>query len=212
MITVSYEPGLRERKKQQTRKAISDVASGLFIQRGFDNVTVAEVAEAADVSTKTVFNYFPKKEDLFLDRFPEAAELITRAVRERPEGEEPLAALRRMLLDLLERRHPLGGVGDGYQFFWQVILDSPALQARARELVDGLEDLLGSLFAETSGAGPGDPWPRVAAALVVSAYRTTYITTARRILAGESFDDVIDDHIALLNRSFDALERALAAR
>ncbi|MFI6794716.1 TetR/AcrR family transcriptional regulator [Streptosporangium canum] len=207
---MSNEPGLRERKKLQTRKLISDVASGLFMRHGFDNVTVAEVAEAAGVSTKTVFNYFPRKEDLFLDRFPEAAELITRAVRERPEGEEPPAALRRLLLDLLERRHPLGGVGDGYQFFWQVILDSPSLRARARELVDGLENLLGVLFAEASGAGPGDPWPRVAAGLAVSAYRTTYIITARRILAGERFDDVIDDHIALLNRSFDALDRALA--
>ncbi|MER5424835.1 hypothetical protein [Streptosporangium roseum] len=89
--------------------------------------------------------------------------------------------------------------------------EAPSLQARARELVDGLENLLGSLFAEAAGADPDDPWPRVAAGLVVSAYRTTYITTARRILAGERFDDVIDDHIALLNRSFDALDRALAS-
>lgn len=78
--------GLRERKKRQTRSLISDVASGLFVQRGFDNVTVAEVAEAAGVSAKTVFNYFPRKEDLFLDRYPEAVELVTRAVRERAEG------------------------------------------------------------------------------------------------------------------------------
>ncbi|WP_406317740.1 TetR/AcrR family transcriptional regulator [Streptosporangium sp. NBC_01639] len=209
---MSNEPGLRERKKLQTRKMISDTASGLFIQRGFDNVTVAEVAEAANVSTKTVFNYFPKKEDLYLDRFPEAAELITRAVRERPEGEEPLAALRRLLLSLLNQRHPLGGIGENYQFFWQVVLDSPALQARARELVDGLEHLLGSLLAEATGADPDDPWPTVAAALVVSAYRAAYIFAARRILAGERPDDVIADHTALLNRSFDALERALAPR
>jgi AcrR family transcriptional regulator len=207
---VSDELGLRERKKRQTRQLISDMASGLFVQRGFDNVTVAEVAEAANVSTKTVFNYFQRKEDLFFDRFPQAIDLITRAVRERPEGEEPLAALRRLALELLKERHPLGGVGEGYQFFWQVVLDSPPLQARAREFVEELEGLIGALFAEANGTAPDDPWSRLSAALVVTAYRTAYVVGARRILAGERADDVLDDHIVLLNRSFDSLERALA--
>ncbi|MFC7640604.1 TetR/AcrR family transcriptional regulator [Streptosporangium lutulentum] len=129
---MSDELGLRERKKRQTRQLISDVASSLFVQRGFDNVAVAEVAEAANISTKTVFNYFQRKEDLFFDRFPQAVDLISWAVRERPPGESPLAALRRLALELLKQRHPLGGVGDRYRFFWQVVLDSPALQARAR--------------------------------------------------------------------------------
>ncbi len=207
---MSNEPGLRERKKLQTRQTISDIASGLFMLRGFDNVTVAEVAEAAEVSTKTVFNYFPRKEDLFLDRFPEAAELITKAIRERPEGEDPLAALHRQALRLLREGHPLCGVGDGYRSFWKVVLDSPALQARARELTDGLEELLGSLLAEAAGAPPGDPWSRVVAALIVSAYRTVYAVTAGRILAGERAADVIGDHGDLLNRSFDSLRRALS--
>jgi AcrR family transcriptional regulator len=203
---VSDELGLRERKKRQTRKSISDVATGLFIQRGFDHVTVTEVAE---VSTKTVFNYFPRKEDLFFDRFPEAVELITAAIRERPEGEEPLAALRRMFLELLEHGHPLAGVGDGYQVFWQVVLDSPPLQARAREFVQELENLLGALFAEAGGADPHDPWPQLTAALALAAYRTAYVSSVRRILAGEAPAVVVADHITLLNRSFDSLERAL---
>jgi AcrR family transcriptional regulator len=202
--------GLRERKKLQTRKLISDVASGLFVKRGFDDVTVAEIAQAADVSTKTVFNYFPRKEDLFLDRFPEAVELMTQAVRGRPDGEDAVAALRRLLVDLARQGHPLGWVGGGYQSFWQVVLDSPPLQARARELVDEMESVLGTLLAEATGADPGDPWPRVTAALVVAAIRATYVLTARRILAGERPADVLSDHVALLNRSFDALDRALA--
>ncbi|MEV7012800.1 TetR/AcrR family transcriptional regulator [Streptosporangium sp. NPDC051022] len=204
------EPGLRERKKQQTRKTISDMATVLFAQRGFDNVTVAEVAEAANVSTKTVFNYFPRKEDLFLDRFPEAAELITRAIRERPPGEEPLTALRRLLLELVRQRHPLCGLDERYRLFWQVVLDSPALRARARELVNELEKLLGSLLAEAADAAPDDPWSRVTAALIVSAFRTSYAIGVGRILAGDSADAVIGDHTALLIRSFDTLERAVA--
>jgi AcrR family transcriptional regulator len=203
--------GLRERKKWQTRKLISDVASGLFVLRGFDNVTVAEVAEAAGVSAKTVFNYFPKKEDLFLDRFPEAVELITAAVRQRPEGETPQAALRRLFLGLLEQRHPLGGIGPGYQRFWQVVLDSPALRARARELAEELENVLAGLLAEAAASAPDDPRPRVAAALVMAAYRGAYLTGARRIIAGEPAQDVRRDHITLVNRSFDALDAALAS-
>src|SRR5438132_3025900 len=85
---------LRERKKLRTRQRISAEATLLFMGRGFDNVTVAEVARAAEVSTMTVFNYFPRKEDLFLDRIPEGHELITRAVRDRGPDATPLAALR----------------------------------------------------------------------------------------------------------------------
>ncbi|MGI5153672.1 TetR/AcrR family transcriptional regulator [Microbispora sp. CA-102843] len=203
--------GLRERKKRQTRSLISDVASGLFIQRGFDNVTVAEVAEAAGVSTKTVFNYFPRKEDLFLDRFPEAVELVTRAVRGRAEGESPLAALRRLFLGLLEEGHPLGGISPRYQVFWQVVLDSPALRARVRELVEEFEGVLAALFAEAAGAGPAEPAPKLAAALVVAAYRAVYLTSVGRIRAGDPGQDVLADHIALLDRALEAVERAVAA-
>ncbi|MFD0883801.1 TetR/AcrR family transcriptional regulator [Streptosporangium algeriense] len=207
---MSSEPGLRERKKQRTRQTISDLASELFLRRGFDNVTVAEVAEAAGVSAKTVFNYFPRKEDLFLDRFPEAAELVTRAVRERPEGEEPLTALRRLHQELLRAGHPFGTFTDGQRFFWRVVIDSPSLRARARERVEELEELLGSLLAEAAGAPPDDPWSRVTAAMIISAYRTAYVTTVERIFAGEPVPKAARDHSALLERAFDRLERALA--
>src|SRR5690349_6126904 len=104
------EPSLRERKKQATRQRISDVATGLFVERGFDEVTVAEVARAADVSAMTVFNYFPRKEDLFLDRIPQAVDMFTEAVRQRDPAQSPLAALRALALQLLDQRHPLGGI------------------------------------------------------------------------------------------------------
>ncbi len=186
------------------------MASGLFIQRGFDNVTVAEVAEAAGVSTKTVFNYFPRKEDLFLDRFPEAVELVTRAVRERAEGESPLATLRRLFLRMLEEGHPIGGISPGYQVFWQVVLDSPALRARVRELVEEFEGVLAGLFAEAAGTDPAQPAQRLAAALVVAAYRTVYVTSVGRIRASDPAQDVLADHIALLDRAMEAVDRAIA--
>ncbi|MFJ6480998.1 MULTISPECIES: TetR/AcrR family transcriptional regulator [unclassified Streptomyces] len=198
---------LRERKKRETRQRISDEATLLFAARGFDQVTVAEVAKAAHVSTMTVFNHFPRKEDLFLDRIPEAVELFTAAVRDRPAGESPLAALRVLLLQLLDRRHPLAAVGDGFPHFWRIVLDSPALRARAREGVEEVEQALAAAMAETTP--DGGPDPRLAAALTVAAYRAVYVTTAQRLLAGERAVDVADDHRSRLHGAFDVLERAL---
>jgi len=202
------EPGLRERKKIETRQRISDVATAMFAMRGFDNVTVAEIAEAANVSKMTVFNYFPRKEDLFFDRGPEAVDLVSRAIRERAEGETPVTALRRLLLDLLERRHPLAAVGDGFASFWQVVVDSPALQARAREAVDEAEKVLGDLLAEADGRDRDDPAVRLAAALIVAACKSVYLTAVRRQLAGERADDIATDQANLINQAFDALDRA----
>ncbi|MEV0369602.1 TetR/AcrR family transcriptional regulator [Streptomyces sp. NPDC050636] len=205
---------LRERKKLRTRQRISGEATLLFIERGFDNVTVAEVARAAEVSTMTVFNYFPRKEDLFLDRIPEGRQLITCAIRERGADESPLAALRRLALDLLARRHPLAGVGEGFTYFWRTVLESPALRARGREAVEEIEDVLAGLLAEAAGGGTGERRgdsgdPRLAAALIVAAYRVAYAGAAARQLGGDPADEVAVEQAAVLERTFDALERAL---
>ncbi|MGW2405901.1 TetR/AcrR family transcriptional regulator [Streptomyces sp. NPDC001739] len=204
---------LRERKKLRTRQRISGEATLLFIERGFDNVTVAEVARAAEVSTMTVFNYFPRKEDLFLDRIPEGQELIGRAVRERGPDETPLAALRRLVLDLLAERHPLCGVGEGFEHFWRTVLDSPALRARAREAVEELEGALAGLLAEAAGgdAGRPDHSARLAAALIVAGIRTAYAEAVGRQLAGEPVGEVAAGQAEVLRRTFEALERALPA-
>jgi AcrR family transcriptional regulator len=201
--------GLRARKKLETRQHISDVATSLFVQRGFDAVTVAEIAQVANVSKMTVFNYFPRKEDLLFDRGPELADLLTRTIRDRQPDETPLAALRRVLLGLIDEGHPLAAVGDTFPIFWRVVLDSPVLQARAREAVDEVEGLLAGLLAEATDAPPDDPRPQLLAALAVAAYRTAYVITARRLLAGERADDVRAAHAALVGRAFSALERVV---
>ncbi|MFF9587057.1 TetR/AcrR family transcriptional regulator [Streptomyces achromogenes] len=193
---------LRERKKRETRQRISDIATDLIGKRGFDAVTVAEIARAAGVSPMTVFNYFPRKEDLFLDRIPEAAHLFVSAVRDRAPGEAPLAALRRLALRLLEERHPLGGVGDTFADFWRIVADSTALRARAREGVEEVEAALAAAFGE---AGVGDP--ELSAALTVAAYRTVFVASVRRLLAGDPVAEVARDHRSRLERAFDALER-----
>ncbi|WEO97737.1 TetR family transcriptional regulator [Streptomyces sp. FXJ1.172] len=197
------ELSLRERKKRETRQRISDIATGLFAERGFDAVTVAEVARAAGVSAMTVFNYFPRKEDLFLDRIPQAAELFAGAVHDRAPDESPLAALRRLALRLLDERHPLSGVGERYPRFYRIVLASPALRSRAREGVEEVERTLAAALAE---AGAADP--QLLAALTVAAYRTVYLTSARRLLAGDPVAEVARDHRARLESAFASLERA----
>jgi AcrR family transcriptional regulator len=115
-------PGLRERKKAQTRRRISDVATRLFITRGFEQVSVAEVAEAAEVSKMTVFNYFPRKEDLILDRHTELIDLLTDSIRGRAEGESPLAALRQLLVGIAREGNPISGLRDDVAPFFRTVL------------------------------------------------------------------------------------------
>ncbi|MCB5907227.1 TetR/AcrR family transcriptional regulator [Streptomyces pinistramenti] len=198
---------LRERKKWRTRQRISGEATRLFIERGFDRVTVAEIARAAEVSTMTVFNYFPRKEDLFLDRIPEARELLVRAVRERGTDETPLGALRRLGRDLVAARHPLAGVGEDFAHFWRTVAESPALRARGRAAVEEIEGLLAVELARAGGAG--GPESRLAAALIVAGWRAVYAEVVGRQLDGDPVDAVAVEYAETLERTFDALERAL---
>ncbi len=203
------EPSLRERKKRETRQRISDVATSLFATRGFDNVTVAEVAEAANVSKMTVFNYFPRKEELFFDRNEEVTELLHAAIRDRAPGVSVVNALRALMLRLTEQRHPLSGLREGVNRFWQVVADSPTLRAHIRELVEQLDNELATEFAAVAKAEPGDPMPALAAGLVVATMRTLYQHAMRGLMTGERADDLYPAQVALVNRAFDMLEAAI---
>src|ERR1700712_5507518 len=115
----------------QTRARILEVSTRLFQERGYDTVTVTEVAREAGVSTVTVFNHFPRKEDLFLDRQEDAGELLRSAVRDRAPDTDVPAALRAAALRLIDDRHPLSGLNDRSIPFFHTVAGSPALIARA---------------------------------------------------------------------------------
>jgi AcrR family transcriptional regulator len=177
--------GLRERKKRQTRQLIADTARRLFAARGFEAVTVAEVARAAEGSEATVFNYFPTKEDLFYSGLESFEEELLSSIRERAPGESALAAFGRFVLEprgLLATSDPdaierLAGIT-------RVIEESPALLARERQVFERYTGSLAALLAAETGAAADAIEPRVAANALIGVHRALVEYTRREILAG----------------------------
>ncbi|KAA9374189.1 TetR family transcriptional regulator [Microbispora cellulosiformans] len=203
------EEGLRERKKRETRQRISDIATGLFLVRGFDNVTVAEVARAADVSVNTVFNYFRTKEDLFLDRDEESMDVLARVVRERRPGETAVEAVRRDFLTALDSGDWRYGVNEGTDVFVKRIRESPALQARAEMMNRQREGRLADALADETGADPDDMTPSLVAAQICAAVNALTRHFAMRRLAGEEGAAIVADLRTHAARAFDLLERGI---
>ncbi|WP_267244497.1 TetR/AcrR family transcriptional regulator [Streptomyces sp. PR69] len=191
--------GLRERKKRQTRQHLSDVATGLFLQRGFDAVTIAEIADAADVSVNTVYNYFPAKEDLFFDRSKGIVDRLPRCVRARAEGESAAAAVLRELRREVETGSPDLGLIDGYADFMRVVMEAHTLRSRLcaiqQEVVQRLEE---TLRAET-GAADGDPLPTLMAGQLAWIQSALMGWIGAEMVKGRKAGDVSRGALALLD-------------
>lgn len=169
---MATEIGLRESKKQETRQLISDCATRLFIEQGFEQTTIAEIATAARVAKKTVTNYFPRKEDLALDHHEAFTEGLARTVAERGPGEEPLTALGRTFRTALLEHSPV--VGFTGPAFARMVADSPTLTARVRELHDQREEALAAALTAAAPDHAPAIAPRAAAALIAAADRLLF--------------------------------------
>jgi AcrR family transcriptional regulator len=200
--------GLRERKKRQTREAIARAAMDLFVAHGYDEVTVADVARAADVSEKTVFNHFPTKEDLVLHGGQERRAALIEAIRTRPPGAslvEPFRDATMAFVDTVE-----SGEVEG-------IVAVPRLVAQSRSLRDrlfiGWEEeaaTLSPLIAEEAGAAEGDLVPAVVARTLAWTHRLVFRAAFSRLLAGEDHREVAADLREQARRAYDQLEVGLA--
>ena len=204
------KPGLRERKKEQTRALIADTARRLFAERGFDHVTVAEIAREADVSEKTVFNYFPAKEDLFYSRLEAFEEDLLRAIRERRDGTSVLDAFRAFLMGRQGVFALDEGATEQLRSMTRLITESPALLAREREVFERYADALAGLIAEEMGAAPGDVEPRAVAGALLGVHRALIDYVRRRALDGAAAADIGPDVRRQAKRAFTRLERGLA--
>jgi len=157
-------PGLREQKKRETRRLLAEVATRLFAEHGFDEVKVADIAAAANVSEKTVFNYFPTKEDLVLDGRAEVEAELVRALRERAPDEPVLATVRRHTLAVAERMSSLPA--GRRAAFRKVVQTAPSVHARMRQMSLETETQLAQILLEQTGAAAGDPLPRIVASVI----------------------------------------------
>jgi AcrR family transcriptional regulator len=179
------QPGLRERKKQQTREHIAQTARRLFGERGFERVTVAEVARAAEVSEQTVFNYFPTKEDLVYWRLQSFEDELLRTIREREPGEPALAAFGRFLLTergLLAKHDPRAR--EELAALTRMIAASPALLAREQQIFASYTASLAAVLAEETGADAADIRPWVAANAMMGVHSAIVHFARRRVVAG----------------------------
>jgi len=206
---VAAEAGLRERKKQQTRELIADTARRLFADRGFDAVTVAQVARTANVSEVTVFNYFPTKEDLFYGGMNFFEERLLEAVRERAPGESVLEAFRRPVLEGVPRlasdeaAQVIAAAGN-------LISASPALEAHEREIVARYTRLLADQLAKEAGAKPGDVEAIGVASALMGVQRALVGYVRNSILAGRRGPKLMSDARSQAMRGFGRLEKGLA--
>ncbi|HEX6026138.1 MAG TPA: TetR family transcriptional regulator [Solirubrobacter sp.] len=198
--------GLRERKKQQTRQLIADTARELFAERGFEAVTVTDIARAAEVSPQTVFNYFPTKEDLFYSRLEAIETGMVDAVRNREPGESVLAAFARFILDLQ------GPMDDTEQLrtVTRVITESPALLARERQVLDHYASALAAAIAEETG--DDTVVPLVTAYALIGLHRSLIEHVRRRVADGASASEIARSVRAEAERGIALLERGLGGQ
>lgn len=205
--------GLRELKKEQTRQLIADTAWRLFADRGFDRVTVIEVAREAQVAEATVFNHFPSKEDLFYARFEVFGTRLIEAIGTRDAGEPVLIAFRRHLLEIggllaqveagdLEALERLRTVN-------RIIAASPALQAREQQAIGRYTDSLARLIAAETGAPANDLSPQVVANALMGVHRTLLDYVRRRVLADDEPAQLAADVRELGKHTFALLEHGV---
>lgn len=205
--------GLRERKKLRTHRTISEAAIALFLERGYDEVSVAEIAAAAEVSKRTLFTYFPRKDDLVLHRFADHEDEAARVVRERNPGEAPLDALHRHLRSALEHRDPISGLCDdpAVVAFYRLVLETPALTAALTRYTNHGEDALAAALHEATPPGVplAEQSARLAAGQILAVHRTLAHANQAYIAAGHSAEARATDALAEADRAFQLLRGGL---
>lgn len=176
---MSAIPDRRTRKRLATRQAISDAATRLFAERGFDRVTVDDIAAAADVGRKTVFNHFARKEDMFFDRLGEIRDLLGAALRQREPSTSPVEALRQFAYRLVAEQSPYINFSAVSQAWVETLTGSETLRDRARALRDEIAAFTAGLLAESVGRPADDPQAALAAGLLLASWTVALLQAHR---------------------------------
>lgn len=201
----------RTRKRLATRQNISDAATRLFFERGFDRVTIDEIAEAADVGRMTVFNHFPRKEDMFFDREQEIHDVAFDAVRKRGAGVTPIEASRLLAHDLVEQEHPFIPLFEGTSRFVETVMASEALKARARQMRDDFTLAFARVLAEASDRPTDDPDAHLAAGLIVSTWSVAFVEAQKAFDRTRDAGEAKRRFLALIDRGTAGTATALTS-
>jgi AcrR family transcriptional regulator len=204
------EPGLRERKKQRTRETIARAAHELFAERGYHATTLPDIAEAADVSTRTIFSYFPSKEDILFSDFPLMKEALAQALAERPEGEDALETVRQFILSA--HKIETSELDERLRF---CIESDETLRSHLRARIAQLEELIAPAIAQDLDAPANDPRPQVVAASLTAAFNVLTERGGGPKAKPKSAADVaaaIDPVITFLRGGLDALKEPRTTR
>jgi AcrR family transcriptional regulator len=207
---MSIPSDLRSRKRLATRQGISNVATRLFIERGFDHVTVDEIAAAADVGRMTVFNYFPRKEDMFFDLDEEGREMLREALRQRDPSITPIETLRLLAHRMIADQSPYVEFSARSQRFIDTIEGSETLKARARAIRDELTQVVTLAMSECVGRIGADPDAYLAASLLLATWTAAFIEAHRTFRETRNTKEANAAFLAVIDRGTIGLKAALA--
>ena len=200
----------RFRKRTATRDSISDAATRLFWERGFDQVTVDQIAEAADVGRMTVFNHFPRKEDMFFDREEEGSETLRDALRQRDPRVTPIETLRLLAHRLVAEQSPyLSFTAEG-QSFLATIEGSETLKARARAIRDELAQVAAVALSECVGREPTDAAAHLAANMLLATWTVAFIQAHRAFHQKGDAEEAKALFLAIVDKGIIGLKAAMA--
>jgi AcrR family transcriptional regulator len=198
------EQGLRERKKERTRQHIAETAARLFAERGYEHVAVSDVAREAEVAEQTVYNYFPTKEQLVLDRDELVRDRLCGLIRARPPSITPAAAVRHFVLDSvtaiarIPKRTWRGELG-----YLSAI--SPTVHRFALEMTDRQAAAIGDAIMDTSDVASEVAWLQGAA--IASVFQFLISDAGRRTLEGQSQSKIAEELFPLVENLVDELDR-----
>ena len=198
---------MRERKKRAARQAIATTARRLFAERGYEAVTVAEIAAAADVSEKTVFNYFPTKEDLAFAGREEGIEQFVTAIAERPPSSSILDVFRTMTHTVLDVF--VAGGNEDLLAVAKIIRGSRALQERLTVGWESGAAAITAVIAETSGADEDALLPAIVARTLWFTHRSIFRAALTGLLAGEDHEQLAARLRVVADRAYDQLAGGL---
>ncbi|PFH12380.1 AcrR family transcriptional regulator [Collimonas sp. PA-H2] len=201
---------LRSRKRLATRQGISNAATRLFFERGFDHVTVDEIATAADVGRMTVFNHFPRKEDMFFDRDEEGREILRDALRQRDAGIAPIETLRLLAHRLVAEDSPYVRFSAESQGFIETIEGSETLKARARAIRDEIAQVVAVALAECAGREPADPAAQLAASLLLATWTVALIQGHRTFRQRRDTEEAKAVFLAIVDKGTIGLKATMA--